>query len=70
MARGRLFSSRRMFSSNRMIFVDPKPRRPLGPLLGLMLAFAMVFAAGVYTGRHFPQFFGSPLPAPVTAAEF
>ncbi len=65
-----MFSSRRMFSSRKTVFTPGKPRRSLGRFLGLMLAVAIVFAAGVYTGRNFPQLFSSPLPAPVTAAEF
>lgn len=59
-----------MFSSRKAVFAPGKPRGSLGRFLGVMLVLAIVFAAGVYTGRNFPQLFSSPLSAPVTAAEF
>lgn len=74
MARGRIFSSRRMFSSRRPTFAAPgKQSGPLGVMLGLAAAAIIIFAAGIYTGRAFPELFSLSSPAPVTpvtAAEF
>ncbi len=70
MAGGRLFSSRRMFGSRRMIFSEPRRRLPWMRILGILVATFVVFAAGVYTGRTFPNLLGDRVPAPVAAAEF
>ena len=40
----------------------------VGPVA--LLATFVVFAAGVYTGRAFPNLLGDRVPAPVAAAEF
>tara|TARA_R110000824_G_scaffold366730_2_gene555663 strand:- start:202226 stop:202450 length:225 start_codon:yes stop_codon:yes gene_type:complete len=74
MARGRIFSSRRMFSSRRSSFAEPsKNAGPLGVVIGLTAAGLIIFGLGVYTGRTFPAFmsFSAPAPVqPVTATEF
>lgn len=74
MARGRIFSSRRMFSSRRAVFVAPsKQAGPFGFILGVTAAVIIIFGAGMYTGRAFPNLFAltSHAPAaPLTAAEF
>lgn len=74
MARGRIFSSRRMFSSRRSSFVpENRDAGPIGVILGLVAAALIVFAIGLYVGRAYPAFlaFSSATPvAPVTAAEF
>lgn len=75
MARGRIFSSRRMFSTRRSSFA-PAPNRDAGPIgvaLGLIAAGLIIFAVGIYVGRAYPNFlaFSSVAPLePVTAAEF
>lgn len=74
MARGRIFSSRRMFSSRGSAFdTSSGQASPLGRALGMIAAGIIIFAVGVYAGRTFPDVFSlsSPAPvAPVTAAEF
>jgi len=74
MARGRIFSSRRMFSSRTSVFAAPSRQSgPLGRALGMMAAAIIIFAVGVYAGRTFPDLFSLSAPAPVapvTAAEF
>lgn len=74
MARGRIFSSRRMFSSRRPSFAAPaKPAGPLGRMLGMTAAAIIIFAVGVYAGRTYPEIFSLSSSAPVTpvtAAEF
>ncbi len=74
MARGRIFSSRRMFSSRGSAFA-PSSRQagPLGRALGMTAAAIIIFSVGVYAGRTFPDVFSLSSPAPitpVTAAEF
>ncbi|MFZ3034360.1 MAG: hypothetical protein WA138_10135 [Parvibaculum sp.] len=74
MARGRIFSSRRMFTSRRSAFVPASgDAGPFGVVLGLAAAAIIIFAAGIYVGRTYPSFlaFSSVAPVePVTAAEF
>jgi hypothetical protein len=74
MARARIFSSRRMFSSRSSAFgAASKQSGPLGRVIGMTAAAIIIFAVGVYTGRTFPQLFtlSSSAPVtPVTAAEF
>lgn len=64
MARGRFFSSRRIFAPRR------QPRRRLMPVLALAMAGALLtgFAAGVYAGLSHPEFFGAG--PQIAAAEF
>jgi hypothetical protein len=55
MARGRIFSSRRMFSSRRSSFAATSNKSgPLGVTLGLSAAALIIFALGVIVGRSFP----------------
>ncbi len=66
MARGRIFSSRRMFSSRRSSFTEPSMQAgPLGVMLGLMAAAIIIFVIGVFVGRSMP----SAMPAPFAAGE-
>lgn len=68
-----MFSSRRIFTPRRSSFAAARQpgARPLARALGIAAATAIVFGAGVYAGRSFPDLFAAsaPLP-PVTAAEF
>lgn len=59
-----------MFSSRRMVFSAPPRKRPWSRVIGILAATLLVFAAGVYAGRAFPNLLGDAVPAPVTAAEF
>jgi len=70
MAGGRLFSSRRMFSSRRTVFIDPRRSRPWLRAVTILVVTLLVFAAGVYTGSAFPHLVGDRVSAPVTATEF
>lgn len=74
MARGRIFSSRRMFSSRRSAFAPVnKDSGPIGVVVGLMAAGIIVFVIGIYVGRNYPSFlaFSAETPvAPLTATEF
>ncbi|MES1990260.1 MAG: hypothetical protein V4441_04825 [Pseudomonadota bacterium] len=70
MARGRIFSSRRMFSTRRDAFAEPSRNAgPMGVVLGLLAAGIIIFAIGVYIGATFPSTFGfgASAPAPVAA---
>ena len=70
MARGRIFSSRRMFSTRRDAFAEPSRNAgPMGVLLGLVAAAIIIFAIGIYIGAKFPSTFGfgASAPAPVAA---
>lgn len=53
-----------------MIFSEPRRRLPWMRILGILVATFVVFAAGVYTGRAFPNLLGDRVPVPVAAAEF
>lgn len=74
MARGRIFSSRRMFSTRRSSFAPAsRDAGPIGVALGLVAAGLIIFAVGIYVGRTYPHFlaFSSTAPLePLTAAEF
>lgn len=74
MARGRIFSSRRMFSSRRSSFAPvSKESGPVGVVVGLAAAGLIIFIVGIYVGRSYPAFlaFSAATPAaPLTAAEF
>ena len=74
MARGRIFSSRRMFSSRRSAFVPAsRDAGPIGVVLGLIAAGIIIFVVGIYVGRTYPHFLAFSSVAslePVTAAEF
>jgi len=74
MARGRIFSSRRMFSSRRSSFAPAsRDAGPIGVALGLIAAGLIIFAIGIYVGRTYPDFLAFSAIAPgdaVTAAEF
>jgi hypothetical protein len=74
MARGRIFSSRRMFSSRQSSFAPvSKESGPVGVVIGLAAAGIIIFAIGIYVGRSYPSFlaFSASTPAaPVTATEF
>ncbi len=74
MARGRIFSSRRMFSSRQSSFAPAsKESGPVGVVVGLVAAGIIIFVIGIYVGRSYPSFlaFSASGPAaPLTAAEF
>lgn len=62
MARGRIFSSRRMFSTRRSSFAEPsKQSGPLGVMLGLSAAAIIIFVVGVFVGRSMPQTAATPV---------
>tara|TARA_R110000868_G_scaffold244926_4_gene501416 strand:+ start:10343 stop:10633 length:291 start_codon:yes stop_codon:yes gene_type:complete len=66
MARGRIFSSRRMFSSRRSSFGEPsKQAGPLGVMLGLTAAAIIIFVIGIFVGRSMPH----AVPAPIALGE-
>ena len=66
MARGRILSSRRMFSSRRSSFGEPsKQAGPLGVMLGLTAAAIIIFVIGVFVGRSMPR----AVPAPFALGE-
>ncbi len=66
MARGRIFSSRRMFSSRRSSFGEPsKQAGPLGVILGLTAAAIIIFVIGIFVGRSMPH----AVPAPIALGE-
>jgi len=74
MARGRIFSSRRMFSSRRSAFVsESRDAGPIGVALGVIAAGLIIFAVGVYVGHTYPTFLALSSVAPidpVAAAQF
>lgn len=62
MARGRIFSSRRMFSTRRSSFAEPsKQSGPLGVLLGLLSAAVIIFVIGVFVGRSMSHTATAPI---------
>lgn len=72
MARGRIFSSRRMFSSRRSSFAEPSRNAgPFGVMLGLTAAAIIIFVIGVLVGRSFPNAVPevSPAFAPLSPSE-
>ncbi|MDO8289701.1 MAG: hypothetical protein Q7T44_10830 [Parvibaculum sp.] len=69
MARGRIFSSRRMFSTRRDAFAESSRNAgPLGVVLGVAAAGIIIFVIGVYVGASFPSIFGLQATAPTPAA--
>ncbi|MGV8996413.1 MAG: hypothetical protein ACOH12_05655 [Parvibaculaceae bacterium] len=69
MARGRIFSSRRMFSTRRDAFSEASRNSgPLGVVLGLTAAGIIIFAIGIYVGAKFPTSFGFGASAPLPVA--
>tara|TARA_R110002124_G_scaffold81373_1_gene214497 strand:- start:24 stop:434 length:411 start_codon:yes stop_codon:yes gene_type:complete len=71
MARGRIFSSRRMFSTRRSSFAEPsKQSGPMGVMIGLTAAAIIIFVIGVLVGRSMPHSVASPFAVGEPVAPF